>query len=165
MELKEENLYKEIFLVSNESELSQIRVKLNELKKLLADSSNNLIKKSIIDFMLAINPLSPEWKDQEKIDISKDIISLYYQTDINKLIEKRLDLIKNPLLRYLIEIGETLPKEKDDIKLCLKLILLSQNKEIILNYINNLSSISIDIKYFIFYILYFIYFINIKTVY
>ena len=147
MELKVENLYKEIFLVSNESELSQIRVKLNELEKTLDDSPNNLIKKSIIDFMLAINPLLPEWKEQEKIDISKDLISLYYEKDINKLIEKKFELIKNPLLKYLIEIDEVLPKEKDNIKLCLKLILLSQNKEIILNYIKNLSSASIDINY------------------
>ena len=150
MESECETLLKEIISVSNISELTQIQTKLEELKKALSlnESHQNLIKIAIIDFLIKINPLSNEWKEKEISEIAHDLVSIYFNNNMNELIIKRFDKIKNPFLKFLIEINIAFQKDKENIKLCLKIILLSRNKELIISYMKNLISLSIsDIQY------------------
>lgn len=144
MELNEEKLMKEIVSISNISELSAIQNKINELRKSLDDSLKNLSKKAIIDFISTINLLPPKWKDQEISDIANDLINFYSKENINELLAKRFTIITNPLLKFLIDIDKVFPKEKEHLILYFKIILLSQNKEILINYIKSISVLNIQ---------------------
>lgn len=138
-------ILEETTLISNEQELSEMTKKLNELKKSLDDSPINLIKKAIIEYLLIINPLSEKWKEEEIIDISNYLIGLFCEDKIETIIKKGItNYIKNPLLKYLIEIDSIFPEKKEYIKLCFQIILLSHNKELLIKYIKYFSLNNID---------------------
>ena len=151
MESESKTLLKEVISVSSISELTQIQTKLEELKKTLSlnESHQSLIKIAIIDFLIKINPLSEEWKEEELSEIAHDLANIYSNNNINELIIKRFDKITNPYLKFLIEIDSAFPKDKENTKLCVKIILLSRNKELIINNIKNLVSLSINDAKFI----------------
>ena len=143
MENKTKNHLKEIFLISNESELSKAKEILDSEKNLFNDSPNNLIRKAIIDYFLIINPLSQKWKEKEITNISNYLMEKYCEDKIEKLIQKGFYLIENCILKYLISLDEVFPKEKVPIKLCFQIILLSQNKEMLIKYIKSFSDVDI----------------------
>ena len=144
MEVKISNPLKEIIYDKKISSLSQLQQKLNELEKSLNDSPGNLIKKAIIDFTQIINPFSQKWKEQEIGSIANDFIDCFCENKINESIEKKIIKIKNPFTRFLIEIDEDFPKDKGNIKLGLKIILLSHNKEILIKYLKEMSKMNLE---------------------
>ena len=141
MKNEKENPLLSILSCSKSSQLVEIEKKLLEIKRNLDNSSNNLLKKALIDYFRIINPLSSLWKENEIFSFSTIIILYYSENNIVECLEKAIDIIKEPLLKYLIEIDEFYPKEivKEKAKCySLKLILLTQNIEIICDYIKQL---------------------------
>ena len=148
MKNEKENPLLKIIAISNRSELVEIEKELIEIKVNLDNSSDNLLKKALIDYFRIINPLSLYWKESEISSFSKEIAMYYTKNNIEILLEKRIDMLKNPLLKYLIEIDEYFLKEKEKSKCCcLKLIFLTQNIEIISDYIKQLLSCDKLIEY------------------
>lgn len=143
MEAQIKSLLKEIISLSNDSKLTEIISKLNEFKKSLNDSQDNLIKAAIIDFFISINPLLPKWKENGISEIANNFIKFYCGGDIDELIDKEFKNIKNPLLKFLISIDDVFPEEKMKIKICFKIILLTQRKEMLINYLRKLFSTNI----------------------
>ena len=81
---------------------------------------------------------------QEIASIAKDFIDSFCENKINESIEQKIIKIKNPFTRFLIEIDEYFPKDKGNIKLGLKIILLSHNKEILIKYLKEMSKMNLE---------------------
>ena len=69
---------------------------------------------------------------------------LNFEGEIGESIEKIFKNIKNPLLNFLISFDDdnTFPKEKIELKFCFKLILITQRKELLINYLRKFCSIA-----------------------
>ena len=136
MEEKTNITLEEIIFGNNKSGLSEMQTQLNELKKTIIDEPEYIVKNAIIDFFLIINPFSIKWEEELK-DISNYFIK-YYSGMIKAEKMKFIFIgLKNPLLKFLIQIDDFFPKEKEEVKLAFKIILLTQDKKTIINYIKS----------------------------
>ena len=142
MKNEKENPLLQIISISKQSDFAEIEKKLLDIKMRLDNSANNLLKKALIDYFRILNPLSSQWKESEIISFSNKIANFYHENNICELLKKSIEMIKEPLLKYLIEIDEYFPKEKENAKCCcLKIILLTQYNGIICDYINQLFAV------------------------
>ena len=135
MESKTNNPLKALIFISNESELKEIREKLEKLKNSFDNAPHNLIKRTIIDYLLTINPLSEKCQEKEIIKISNFLIDIYCENKIEELEEKGFYIIEDPLLKFFIKIEDIFPEEKRYMKVCFQIVLLSQNRELLTKYI------------------------------
>ena len=147
MDIDIQNLLKKITQSSNESNIKEIVVKLNEYKNTLNDSQDNLIKAAIIDFFISINPLSSKWEENDIPNIAQNLLEFNYECEIGGAMEKIFKNIKNPLLNFLISFDDdnAFPEEKIKLKFCFKLILITQRKELLINYLRKFCS-TVNIK-------------------
>jgi len=143
MDAEVKHLLRQITHLSDDTKLKEIISKLNELKRSFNDSQDDLIKAAIIEFFTSTNPLLPIWKENDIPEITNNFIKSYDESVKNKLTEEAIKNIKNPLLKFLISIDEFFPAEKNVLKLCFKIILLTQNKETLINYLRKFFSTNI----------------------
>ena len=140
MDEKVKCLLRQTTLLSDDSKLKETISKLNEFKNSFNDSQDNLIKAAIIEFFISVNPLLSKWKENYIPEIANNLIKFYCKRDINKLSEETINNIKNPLLKFLISIDECFPEEKNKLKICFKIVLLTQNKGLLINYLRKFHS-------------------------
>ena len=140
MKNEKENPLLQIISISKQSDFAEIEKKLLDIKMRLDNSANNLLKKALIDYFRILNPLSSQWKESEIISFSNKIANFYHENNICELLKKSIEMIKEPLLKYLLEIDEYFPKENEK-GCCLKIILLTKNNGIICDYINQLFAV------------------------
>ena len=95
MEKEIQNSLKTITESSNESSTKEIVFKLNEYKKTLNDSQDDLIKVAIIDFFISINALSSKLKENDILNITQNLLEFDYEGEIGESIEKVFKNIKN----------------------------------------------------------------------
>ena len=137
MEEKTNLALKEIVLDNNKLGLSVMQAQLNEFRKTITNEDDYIIKNAIIDFFLIVNPFSNKWKEEEMINISNYFFKYYSGMIGSDKLKYIFFGLKNPLLKFLIQIDDIFPIEKEQIKLAFKIILLTQDNKMIINYIKS----------------------------
>ena len=106
-----------------------------EKKKLIQSKDNNdLIRLTLLNFVLIYNPLSPKWKDKIIKEFTMNLGTFYDKK--NNLSESILKLIdesfKEPSCYRILTNFEQKSEEKAHLECCFKLILLTKNLEYLL---------------------------------
>ena len=112
MKNEKENPLLQIISISKQSDFAEIEKKLLDIKMRLDNSTNDLLKKALIDYFRILNPLSSQWKESEIFSFSNKIAMFYHENNICELLKKSIEMIKEPLLKYLLEIDDFFQKKK-----------------------------------------------------
>lgn len=131
------NLLEKMMLIKNEEEKKILLNIINQEKEKLCRSKNknDLVRRTLLDFITVYNPLSPFWKDKTIIDFTKNLITFYdKEEDLTKSIIKLIDdKFKKPsCFKILTSFEGNINKEKSYIECCFKLILITKNMQYLL---------------------------------
>ena len=139
---------KDILNIQTIEEKEIIIKRFEEIKILLKESkkSDDLIRISILDYLIVYNPLNHLWKNKNIQDLSKTLISLYDKTNIQKSLLEVIGkiFIEPSPFKQLISFQKQIPEEKSYLECIFKLILLIRNKELLLKNIKEIFIIKDD---------------------
>ena len=136
---------KDILNIQTIGEKEILAKQFEEIKRLLKEShkSDDLIRISILDFLIVYNPINHLWKYKSIKELSKNLISLYDKPNIQSSLLNVIEeiFIEPSPFKQLIFFQKQIPKEKCHLECIFKLILLIRNKELLLKNIEDIFKI------------------------